>query len=402
VLSNNHVLDKSDQGTPGEAVSQPGLADTNCGTKPNTIVANLTEAAPLKTSNVDAAIAQIVPGEVDSSGAILDLQAADQPAPPSTTMAAQSMGLPVAKSGDATGLTCSTINAIALSVRVDYTTECQGGTKFSVLFTNQIAISGGGFSNSGDSGSLVVTSDKAQPVGLLYAGNSDGTVANPISAVLGALRDKAGNSPQIVGGPDHPVACPASPQSEAAVSRKEIGRAQLSSSQLARALRVEDRHAVELMKDPAVMNVGVGQSDDAPSESAITVFLRNEPRLPIPVQIDGIRTKLVRNFELAPPPGASVQKLSAFGTITDAEILRAKAVKERHAETMMSDPAILGVGVGASQDDPEEAAIVVFLERGMQVAVPVEIEGVRTQVVETDRFRTFNWGKRTRNSCSSR
>ncbi len=69
---------------------------------------------------------------------------------------------------------------------------------------------------------------------------------------------------------------------------------------------------------------------------------------------------------------------------------------------MMSDPAILGVGVGASVDNPEEAAVVVFAEKGKQVTIPAEIDGVRTRVIETDRFRTFNWGKRTRNSCSKR
>lgn len=69
---------------------------------------------------------------------------------------------------------------------------------------------------------------------------------------------------------------------------------------------------------------------------------------------------------------------------------------------MMSDPAILGVGVGASHDDPGAAAVVVFVESGKQVSVPLEIDGVRTRVIETDRFRTFNWGKRTVNSCSRR
>jgi hypothetical protein len=69
---------------------------------------------------------------------------------------------------------------------------------------------------------------------------------------------------------------------------------------------------------------------------------------------------------------------------------------------MMSDPAILGVGVGASQDSPGESAVIVFVEKGKQVTIPAEIDAVRTRVIETDRFRTFNWGKRTVNSCSRR
>src|SRR5262249_43945325 len=83
ILSANHVLDKSDHGAPGDPIGQPGLIDNNC--NPGMLVANLTQAATLKPasgtngpapSNVDAAIAQIVAGKVDTSGAILDLGAA--------------------------------------------------------------------------------------------------------------------------------------------------------------------------------------------------------------------------------------------------------------------------------------------------------------------------------------
>ena len=70
ILSNNHVLARSDQATLGELISQPGLVDNNC--NPGNTVAILTQFAPLKTSNVDAAIAAAVPGAVDPSGAILE------------------------------------------------------------------------------------------------------------------------------------------------------------------------------------------------------------------------------------------------------------------------------------------------------------------------------------------
>lgn len=400
LLSNNHVLDKSDQGSPGDPISQPGLADTNCGQKQNTIVGNLTQAAPLKTSNVDAAIAQIVTNDVDQSGAILDLMTAGEPAPPSATIAAPAIGQAVAKSGDATGVTCSSINAVALRVTVDYSPQCQGGTPFPVTFTNQIGIQGSSFSNSGDSGSLVVTSDKAQPVGLLYAGSSTGTVANPINDVLGALKDSGGNAPQMVGAGDHAVSCPASPQAELLASQRAISQTKLPSSALARSSAAKDHYASELMQDPAVTNVEVGQSEDAPNQPAVLVLVKSRPRIPIPAQLDGVRTRIIHTAEFSPQQSTTVQKFSTLPGLSDAEVLRAKAVKDQHAETMMFDPAILGVGVGASQDSPGEPAIVVFVERGKQVNVPAEIEGVRTRIIETDRFRTFNWGKRTRNSCS--
>ena len=400
ILSNNHVLDKSDQGATGQPISQPGLADTHCGQDPNIIVANLSQAAPLKTSNVDAAIAQVIGNEVDTSGAILDLGGVGQPAPPSSQVAAPAPSQQVAKSGDATGLTCSSITSIATPVKVDYQTQCQGGTTFTVTFQNQIVIGSGNFSNNGDSGSLVVTTDAARPVGLLYAGSPTTTVAHPIMDVLTALKDpNSSEVPKMVGGADHPVPCPATPQSEIAQSNTEV--IPLSKAQVNRATSIEQTRQAELMQDPAVSDVAVGRSEDNPTEAAILVSLRTQPRIPIPAQIDGVRTKLVRASAFRGERAVTAQ-ITALPKISDAEILRANTAKEQHAQSMMSNPGILGVGVGASQDNPGESAIVVFVEKGKQVRVPVEIDGVRTRVIETDRFRTFNWGKRTVNSCSRR
>jgi hypothetical protein len=156
------------------------------------------------------------------------------------------------------------------------------------------------------------------------------------------------------------------------------------------------------MQDPAVTDVGIGESDDAPNQPAVLVYLKERPRIPIPAQIEGVRTKLIHSARFRTQESVAAQRFSALPWLSDAEVLRARAVKERRAESMMLDPAILGVGVGASQDNPEESALVVFVEKGKQVAVRAEIDGVRTSIIETDRFRTFNWGKRTKNSCSKR
>jgi len=101
ILSNNHVLNKSDQGAVGDPISQPGLADSNCGDTGIRTVANMSQAAPLKTSNVDAAIAQIASGQVDNSGTILDLAAPGQAAQPSATTGVAAVNQGAAKSGDA-------------------------------------------------------------------------------------------------------------------------------------------------------------------------------------------------------------------------------------------------------------------------------------------------------------
>ena len=79
LLSNNHVLARSDHAGTGDAIVQPGLIDNNCtpngdgaGTTP---VGSLSTWLPLsaKTTNADAALAQVAFGAVDPSGSILEL-----------------------------------------------------------------------------------------------------------------------------------------------------------------------------------------------------------------------------------------------------------------------------------------------------------------------------------------
>jgi hypothetical protein len=400
ILSNNHVLNKSDQGAVGDPISQPGLADSNCGNSGIRTVANMSQAAPLKTSNVDAAIAQIVAGQVDTSGTILDLAAPGQAAQPSAITGVPAVNQGVAKSGDASGLTCSTVTATNALIRVTYSTSCQGGTNFDVTYNNQIAIAGVNFSNSGDSGSLIVDSSNSRPVALLYAGSNTGTVGNPIQDVYNALKDSNGVTPQVVGGGDHPVACPAGSQVQPG-SPGPQGKTGLPESEISRATLARNHQIFELMQDSAVDTVEVGRSDDNPNESAVVITLRSQARLPIPAQIDGVRTRIVQSgeFNALHAPARQAETLSP---ISESEVVRARSAKEQHAEELMTNSSIIGVGVGASNDSPGESAVVVFVEQGKSVAVPAVIDGVRTRIIATDPFRTFHWGKTTVKACSRR
>lgn len=151
ILSNNHVLDRTGQAAVGEAISQPALGDAGCDRSLVATVANLSQATALKTSNVDAALAVVVTGAVDTSGSILDLGAVNgntiASAPPASTPADPSLvlstGEAVAKSGRGTGLTCSTLESVNASITVDYQASCRGATIFSVTFTNQVIVQGG-------------------------------------------------------------------------------------------------------------------------------------------------------------------------------------------------------------------------------------------------------------------
>jgi len=293
ILSNNHVLARRDQAKVGEHISEPGLVDTNC--SPETTVANFTQAVKLQNANgsaaADAAIAQIVANEVDLTGTVLQLGPVSSglagAAPPANTTVAPAIGMAVAKSGRTTGLSCSTIVATNLSVQVGYETGCNGGTKFNVNYTNQIDIGSTTFSAPGDSGSLIVDADTAQPVGLLFAGSSSDTVANPISAPLANLKDSKGNAPTMVGGAQHAVeACtgvgPAPP--------KEMAR--LAEDEVQRAITAKEAHVQELMSIPAVIGVGVGASE-TPGEAAIIVFVEKGKKAgAIPAEVDGVKTRI--------------------------------------------------------------------------------------------------------------
>ncbi len=406
ILSNNHVLDKSDTGAAGDPVTQPGLVDNNC--NGGALVANLSQAAALKPtantttgacagsailcgpapSNVDAAIAQIVPATVDTTGAILDLAASPGStsigsAPPSSALAVPSAVLAantrVAKSGRSTGLTCSTLQSINTTVTVNYSATCGGPSAFTAVFSNQLIINGGTFSATGDSGSLIVTADAARPLGLLYGGNSTSTSANPIGDVLAAFQSGP-NSATIVGGGDHAVSCSA----EAGAGPTSAGpsAAQLTVEQKQHLSFVRERYTPVLMRDSAIREIETGMSADNPKEGALLLHVSTTPSQPVPAQIEGVRTRVV--YEGVQPRGLGV-----------SDIERATQVKDVRLDDLMAQPGVQGVGVGRSDDNPQETAVVIYVEEGSQPQLPQVVDGQRTKIVVGDRFRAFGWGRET-------
>ena len=191
ILSNYHVLEsdivlggnarvKQD----GDSVIQPALIDVGCNAANAQSVATLVVRNALPASNVDAAIAKVVNGMVDPSGAILGVG----------TLSAQTqtafLNQPVKKSGRTSGLTRSSVAGLNATVSVTYENECAGGTAFTKTFTGQIIVNnrvkGKSFLAGGDSGSLMIEDVATNPkaVGLLYAGSSAYAIANPIDEVL--------------------------------------------------------------------------------------------------------------------------------------------------------------------------------------------------------------------------
>lgn len=429
VLSNNHVLARSDQSLPGETIIQPGLIDNGCtpyGIGPGTTpVASLAGYPALSSAatNVDAAIARVTSGAVDPKGSILELGARQPdgtlaPAPPGVSSTngkgeAAALGMMVAKSGRTTGLTCAAVSAVSVDVSVDYFTDCaETRHAFTKSFTNQIAIAGASFSDAGDSGALVVDAANAEPVGLFFAGGTDSTgieqaIASPAPDVLAALDAQvpgpggAVTSYSFTGGADHPVSClnyGLWRQPDADAQHKAL--AALSAAERERAEAALPA-AQTLLNTHGVARIGVAASSDSPTHSAVAVYLESGITLAaapvIPATIAGIPTVIIaaESTEILP----SQPRAASFN--------QALAVKRRLAASILhSNPALFGIGVGQSLDNPVEAALILFADRHKSTAsLPAVIEGQRVRVILMDRFhvtRAHATPARSSNTCALR
>jgi hypothetical protein len=422
ILSNTHILARSDIANLGDPIIQPGLIDTStCTASGARTVANLSAFYNLENGllpKIDAAIAQVIPGGVDPAGNILYLGATADAngvpvpaAPHGGSGVAASLGMPVAKSGRSTGLTCSTVLAVAVNVNaVQYQKGCGTGTTFTVNYTNQVDVAGGSFSAEGDSGSLIVSEASADPVALLYAGSDTDTVGNPVAQVLSFFAS-AGNTVTFVGGGAHAVIGCSLPNKPASASSTQAATT-VAPEAMQKAGAVRDAHAPELLAHPEVQAVGVGASGDNPHDGAIVLFVTaGQPRTDIPAQVDGVRTRIVegtlfaKRGLLSARDSAQLEQSSAslaeVYPISESEMARAKPVHAAHAQELMSQPGVQGVGITSSLDAPGEAALMIFLVRGAAHSpIPAVIDGLRTRVRESSRFKAGSGDAGRRGACT--
>jgi hypothetical protein len=426
ILSNNHVLANSDSGTIGDAIIQPGLIDNpainpTCQSAGTTTVANLSQFFTMEgnpANPVDAAIAQIVPGKVDTSGNILLLGATADAngvpvaaSPHAGSGVIPTVGTPVAKSGRSSGLTCSTIEATPATFSVVYSKTCGGSTSFTVMYSNQVGISGGDFSEEGDSGSLIVTQNNADPVALLFAGSDTDTVGNPIGDVLLALADSSNHVPTIVGGAAHQVIGCSLPGPNSA--QKTVPSLSVADEEMQSAVAARDTYADKLLAIAGVRGVGVGPSLDHAGKAAVLIFVMpGTAHNRFPGQLDGVRTRIVETTSessrgiLSAEDARSLapqQPTFAVTSLSAEETARAKAAHTSLVDEWMRQPGVQGFGVSSSADSPGEAALMIFLIRGAaHDAIPAVIGGVRTRVRESSRFHAGLDGLRPGGGCSLR
>jgi glutamine cyclotransferase len=281
ILSNNHVLARTNKGKSGEGISQPGLIDNACSALETDLVARLTSFVPIRfglwnINEMDAAIAEIIPGKVKTNGEIMGIGI------PSTSTLNPSLGLAVQKAGRTTGVTHGKIMAINATIKVVYSIKCGTIIKRIVKFANQFRIEAedGDFSLEGDSGSLILedTSDYPRPVGLLFAGGGRSTFATPINLILNAFGTtiKGYN-----------------------ISRENIPHAE--NDKIWICADVKNRYEDFLLKIPGIVGVGIGI--DKKKNPTIEVYLEEMTQTvseKLPSYLEGFSVKQVVTGKITP------------------------------------------------------------------------------------------------------
>ena len=257
ILSNNHVLGRTNRGRKREPITQPGLVDADCFLTLSDTIAALTKRKGIRFNGrspnvVDAAVAQILPGQVDTNGSILGIGTLN------SQIVTPTPGLAVKKSGRTSGVTQGVIAAVDVSILVDYDTVCGIGSR-TALFVHQIRITPGGFgdfSSGGDSGSLVVEDVDSCPraVGLLFAGGDTNTFANPIANILSQLKVSM-------------VGC-SSTSSIVAVARR------VSAESFAACQAAKETAEANWLKTPGIVGVGIGVSDSASGQATLEIYCK--------------------------------------------------------------------------------------------------------------------------------
>jgi hypothetical protein len=186
VLSNNHVLADSDAATEGDPTLQPGVADGGTAADRIGTLSAFVRLDADAGNLVDAAVAALDTGiDADPTaypgGPLLATVAAVDDVDPDEL---------VEKLGRTTGHTRGRITAVEVDgVGVQYDDGVH-------TFDDQVEIEGlaGAFSAGGDSGSVIWRSSDRAPLGLLFAGSTEGgsagggvTFANPLATVLREL-----------------------------------------------------------------------------------------------------------------------------------------------------------------------------------------------------------------------
>ena len=178
ILSNNHVLADENNLPVGSPVFQPGVLDG--GSPARDRIATLTRFIALARdgpNSVDAALAEVLDPRAVRAAFLPKVGRLGSASPVRAVE-----GMRVHKHGRTTGYTTGRVFDASADVTVRY--------EMGVLaFEDQVLIQGdrGMFSDSGDSGSVIVDRATKRAAALLFAGSRSYTIANRLSEVLSRL-----------------------------------------------------------------------------------------------------------------------------------------------------------------------------------------------------------------------
>jgi hypothetical protein len=187
----------------------------------------------------------------------------------------------------------------------------------------------------------------------------------------------------VVGGAQHPIDCSAAIQ--AASSPVEP-------AEIARATAIKERNESRIAKIPGVVGVGVAASADEPGKPAISVYVSpNTSSRSVPQQVEGVRTQIHRTGRFVAQETAK----SGIEELPEESLKRAASVKQERETELLVNPAVVGLGVGRSEDDSTQPAVVIFLDKHqMPPQLPPQLDGVRTRIIYGERFRATGWNEK--------
>jgi hypothetical protein len=248
-------------------------------------------------------------------------------------------------------------------------------------------------SDAGDSGAVLVDADRAEPIGLYFAGGTDASgvgqgMANPVNDVLSELSTQVGNRANytFVGGADHPASCLSYGDSTVSAAQSRP----LTDEETARAQT--GLNAARQLVNPAagILGVALGKSSDHPAEAAMIFYVAENAQATVPATVSGLRTLVIPTTAHAVAFGSAPTAISLSDSpaLPPAILNQAVAIKQRVAHGLMNqNPAFFGVGVGQSFDNPREAALVIYVDRKqVPAALAQTVEGLRTRYVVMDRL----------------
>jgi hypothetical protein len=111
----------------------------------------------------------------------------------------------------------------------------------------------------------------------------------------------------------------------------------------------------------------------------------------VPRTVDGLRTQVIVTDSASIARGTApvIPALEPGIHLSAAALASATAVEQSFAPHLMSDPAIFGVGVTQSLDNPAEAALLVLVDIGRNPqSMPATIGGLRVRYLRLHRFHT--------------